>query len=390
MWSIKNGHPVFRATMPRSRFEEILRFLHFDDKTTRGTSAAQDKLAPIRKIWQMFNESLRKPYIPGADITIDEQLVAFRGRCPFVVYMPSKPCRYGIKVWWATDANTSYPLNGQIYLGHQPGQPRDVGQGRRVVHDLIAPWYNTGRNVTADNLFTSIAVAEELLEKQLTYVGTVRKNKGAIPAQMLETKGKEVLSSMHVFSGKLTLVSYIPKKNKSVLVLSTQHHESKVEGPKKKPEIISYYNATKSGVDNLDHLIAMNTCKRKSNRWPMVMMYNMIDVASVAGMVIWLCNYPNWQKQACGRKRRKYLIELGESLIQDQIERRVQSENIGTCDQQPLISIYSVQAQPGHKGRCHLCPRSIDRKVRRCCKICGHYVCQDHRTEEICCGKCSQ
>ncbi len=394
MWSVKSGRPVFKATMSRNRFESILRFMRFDDKSTRAERAKNDKLAPIREIWQMFNESLRKPYKPSSDITVDEQLVGFRGRCPFLVYMPKKPCKYGMKVWWAADAYTSYPLNGQVYLGRQPGQPREVGQGRRVVHDLVSPWYNTGRNVSADNLFTSVELAEELLKKRLTYVGTVRKNKAAIPAEMLVTKGKEVLSSTHVFSGQMTLVSYIPKKNKSVVVLSTQHHDAKVEGSKKKPEIISYYNSTKSGVDNLDHLIAMNTCKRKSNRWPNVMFYNIIDVATVAGMVIWLSNFPDWEKKSCGRKRRKYLVELGESLIQDQIERRLESDKIATCTEEALVTLgyldpfQKVQPQPLQKGRCHLCPRITDRKVKQSCKMCGLHVCTEH--SEVCCIKCSQ
>lgn len=48
-------------------------------------------------------------------------------------------------------------------------------------------------------------------------------------------------------------VSYIPKRGKNVLLISTRHWEAEVtEGEKKKPEMIMFYNKHKGGVDNLD------------------------------------------------------------------------------------------------------------------------------------------
>jgi hypothetical protein len=63
-----------------------------------------------------------------------------------------------------------------------------------------------------DNWFSSYEVAEQLLVKKLTTGGTMRKNKAVIPKQLVETKGKEVNSSLFVFDEKATLVSYIQKK----------------------------------------------------------------------------------------------------------------------------------------------------------------------------------
>jgi len=52
----------------------------------------------------------------GKALTVDELLVKFRGRCRFRVYMKSKPCRYGLKIWSAVDAVTRYILNLQVKL----------------------------------------------------------------------------------------------------------------------------------------------------------------------------------------------------------------------------------------------------------------------------------
>lgn len=175
LWSPKCGRPIFAATMAFTRFKHVLRFMRFDNKVTRLERRATDKLAAIRDVWEIFVSQLRKFYIPGSDITVDEQLVPFRGKCPFRQYIPSKPAKYGVKIWWACDANTSFPLNGSVYLGRQPGNKREQNLGANVVKSLVAPWYHSGRNIVGDNLFTSIPLAQELLASGLTYVGTVRK-----------------------------------------------------------------------------------------------------------------------------------------------------------------------------------------------------------------------
>ena len=72
-----------------------------------------------------------------------------------------------------------------MYLGKEPAQEREVNQGERIVTTMLSPWYSSGRNVVGDNFFTSVALVEELLQQGLTYVGTIRKNKRAIPPPML-------------------------------------------------------------------------------------------------------------------------------------------------------------------------------------------------------------
>lgn len=111
------GLPIFKATTSLKRFKHLLRFIRFDNKDTRDERRAQDKLAPIRDVFDRVNRNLNRYYSPGSTITVDEQLVPFRGRCAFKQYIPSKPDKYGIKFFWLCDAETWYPLNGQVYLG---------------------------------------------------------------------------------------------------------------------------------------------------------------------------------------------------------------------------------------------------------------------------------
>ena len=65
----------------------------------------------------MFNSNLSKMYKPTENLTIDEQLYPYRGHTKFPQYIPSKPAKYGIKIWRICDAENAYPLKGIIYTG---------------------------------------------------------------------------------------------------------------------------------------------------------------------------------------------------------------------------------------------------------------------------------
>lgn len=114
-----------------------------------------DKLAPIRNLWNIFIDNCKKSFKVGANTTVDEQLVGYRGRCSFIQYIPSKPDKYGINIFWLCDAENTYALNGIVGVGKLPSEGRRVNFGATVVMELAKPIYNTGRDVTMDNFFTS-------------------------------------------------------------------------------------------------------------------------------------------------------------------------------------------------------------------------------------------
>ena len=107
------------AAMSRDRFKMMLRFIRFDNENTHTELAQTDKAASIRDIWITSNRSLEKTCKPYKCITIDEQLFPFRGHSKFTQYIPSKPAKYGIKVFWACDASNAYLLQDQITLVNQ-------------------------------------------------------------------------------------------------------------------------------------------------------------------------------------------------------------------------------------------------------------------------------
>ena len=151
----------------------------------------------------------------------------FKGRYPFRQYILSKPDKYGIKIFWICDAKSFYPLKAKPYLGKEESAPQQ-NLGLKVVLELISPFTHSGRNITMDNYFTDMVLATTLLQNGLTFVGTVRKNKTFIPPTCLPSRSREEKSSIFAFQQKSTLVSYVPKKNKALLLLSTMHNSISV------------------------------------------------------------------------------------------------------------------------------------------------------------------
>lgn len=91
------------------------------------------------------------------------------------------------------------------------------------------------------------------------------------------------------------IVNYVAKKNINVILLSTLHKDKQInDTPDKKPNITLDYNAKKGAVDTLDPLVNTYTCKRKTNRWPLIIFYNINDISAYKAFVLFTSINPNW------------------------------------------------------------------------------------------------
>ncbi|XP_045911408.1 piggyBac transposable element-derived protein 4-like [Micropterus dolomieu] len=448
LWDAESGRSIFRATMPLKAFYAYSTLLRFDDRETRAQRRSSDKLAAVRELWDRWADMLPYMYNPGPDVTVDEQLVPFRGRCPFRQYMPSKPAKYGIKSWVLCDAKSSYAWKMQVYLGKNnkpatPARPKK-NQGARVVLDLTVDLLGP-RNVTCDNFFTSYELGQRLLDANLTMLGTVRKNRPELPPALISAKGRAAFSSEFAFATgpgpgghrTTTLVSYVPKKNKNVLVMTTLPWHSRTGGPSssasassftasglsERPELVLKYNATKGGVDNLDKLVATYSCRRMTSRWPVAVFHNILDVSAYNAYVIWRETNPGWLS-GHRNKRRFFLEQLGKALVAPLIEKRrglprseaslalvrcvrtaasantnatgarcesrphsrphphpqppsrEEPSETGSRDRTEPLQQQLQKLQASKRKRCQICPAKKDSKTFTTCRGCSKYVCR--------------
>lgn len=118
----------------------------------------------------------------------------------------------------------------EVYVGKQPDGPfRVENSPREVVKRIVSPILGTGRNVTADNWFMSVPLLEDLLQRKLTMVGTIRKNKAELPPEIVDVKNRDECISIFIFRKNMTLVSYVSKKKKNVLMISSMQSEISID-----------------------------------------------------------------------------------------------------------------------------------------------------------------
>ncbi|KRZ70418.1 PiggyBac transposable element-derived protein 4 [Trichinella papuae] len=154
----------------------------FDDTRTRQERKKTVKAAAVSEVFDTFVKNCKASYVPHGEVCVDEHLMSFRGRCPFRVYMKSKPDRYGVKMWMLCDVRTGYIWCVQIYTG-KIGQNQEREQGKQVVLDLasdLGPVYG----ITTDNFFTSLDLARALLPQKKTLLGTIRQRCKEVPKEL--------------------------------------------------------------------------------------------------------------------------------------------------------------------------------------------------------------
>lgn len=386
------GREIFRATMSKERFLFLLLAIRFDDSATRDQrKESGDRLAAISDIFNEFIKNSISNYTCSEFATVDEMLVGFRGRCLFRVYLSSKPKKYGIKIMCLCDAKTHYLVNAFVYTGKDNSpNTNKLSVPTRSVISLVEPIAGTNRNVTGDNWFTSIELVDELKSMSLTYVGTMRKNKREIPPSFLPSKKKQVGESHFGFTRDKTIVSYVPKKNKSVVLISSMHHDKSVNGTNGKPEIIDFYNSSKGGVDALDQKCALYEVGRRCRRWPLVIFYALLNISCVNSHVIFLA-----ANNDARMRRRDFIKNIGMTLILDHMKIRAQIETLPKELRLSISRLTGTPLQikptleiPSKRRRCCICPRSDDKKHAGFCSQCLRNVCKSHSTVKVLCNEC--
>ena len=97
---------IFPDTMARECFLEIKKIITFDNKDRRKQRLTKDKFVHIYEQLESFVTNCLFNYAPDWSLSIDEQLFPMKNRCPFIVYMPNKPEKFGMKFWMLTEVHS--------------------------------------------------------------------------------------------------------------------------------------------------------------------------------------------------------------------------------------------------------------------------------------------
>jgi hypothetical protein len=106
-------------------------------------------------------------------------MVAYKGRSPIKQYIPSKPHKWGYKIWCL--ASDDYLLHFEVYQGKEE-HPSPLGSTYETVMRMTAEYQHQQHFLFTDNWFTSPAVLDELKRRGIRCCGSVKRNRKGMPA----------------------------------------------------------------------------------------------------------------------------------------------------------------------------------------------------------------
>ncbi|XP_076344779.1 uncharacterized protein LOC143244286 isoform X6 [Tachypleus tridentatus] len=162
----------------------------------------------------------------------------------------------------------------------------------------------------------------------------------------------------------------------SRIFLSTLHREPSIDDESGKPEIISYCNSTKGGVDTLDQIVRFLSTNRKTRRWPMALFYNILDAAAYNAYLLYRQRHPEFTSKYQKRARREFLKLLTDELLPEEDTNEV----IPPKDQKV--------AEENVRKWCQICARDSRKKTSSKCIKCSKMACNDHKVTQSVCINC--
>lgn len=315
---------------------------------------------------------------PQKDLSIDEAIVKFKGRLGMKQYMPMKPIKRGIKVWVCAEASSGFVCDFQVYTGKRQDGAAEQNLGYRIVHDLTRNFTGKNHHVFYDNFFSTVKLAEDLLEDQIYSCATTRANRKDFPKDLAANNPhvKRLKQGEALFRRKNNVIATTWKDKKLVHFISTESNPVGNETVNRKQRdgtivqvptvpVVKTYNKSMGGVDLHDQLRGYYALGTKSRKWWRYLFCFCIDLSIVNAFIL--------EQKAINHRSRtqlKFRVELAKNLIGDFTSRGRTAS--------------SGQTEAGHwpitfdKGRCKRClKRKKTTFCRMGCQRCNKRVCLD-------------
>lgn len=328
--------------MSRNRFELILSVIHVSDN---NNAPGQNRLYKIQPLVDILVDKFNTVLIPEKNVCIDESMVPFRGRLMFRQYIANKRHRYGVKIFKLC-CHDFYTLQYKIYAGKEA----DIGQSvsTKVVMQLMEPYLDEGRCLFIDNWYTSIDLAEKLLDRKTHVVGTLRANRKRNPTEVI--KKKLVRGGVVARRNRRGIMVLKWKDRRDVLMLSTKHDNSMISFNRRrttieKPRVVADYNKGKGYIDMTDQMGSYHTCLRKSIKWYRKLIF---DIICNTSMVNALSIYTS----VTGRKMA--LVYFREAVILGLLQNKTALDRTENEEKHTLEKTSKI-------GRCKRCYENISK-----------------------------
>lgn len=366
--------PLFGNIMPRNRYLQILRFLHF----ANNEEIENHSLKKVKPVIDDLRKKFSNTILPGQNLCIDESLVLWKGRLKFKQYLPLKRNRFGIKLFELVDCETGFLIDFIVYTGSDTDYEKfGLGISGDIVAHFLKPYFNKGHVIYVDNWYSSPQLAEFLHDHNTGMCGTVRKNRKCMPNLGTKLNRGEI----QVAHNDVWLVMKWMDK-KEVYMITTVHEVGFCLTGKKhwrtgedimKPVCVHEYNQNMGGIDNIDRQLSLTETIRKSMKWYKKFFFHLVDLSLTNAHVLY--NQSTERKLSFPEFRLavvKELLKLGA----DKHSYSVESSNLRLTGRHFPIRIENEDSSKIIQRQCKLCAMSkIRRRSSYKCNICCEALC---------------
>lgn len=125
---------------------------------------------------------------------------------------------------------------------------------------------------------------------------------------------------------------------------------------------------------------------------------NLLNVSGIAAFVLYNTVY-SIEKSDSSFQRKKFLIDLSDALVYDQVMRRstnglMESHRAILTEVKNNLTGQENQQHQRQRGQlkrpCFMCSAHINRKTKTCCMKCGKNVCGQHSVTTTQCNLCEK
>ena len=373
--------------MSKNRFFKINQYLHVannDRANTRGENG-YDPLFKIRSVVNHLKNRFSLSYLPSKHLSIDEAMIPFKGRHSFKQYLPSKPTKWGFKVWELCDSKNGFCQDFDIYTGKRNESPSTNGVGFDIVDNLSKNYQNKGHHMYFDRFFAGIPIVEHLFGKGTYATGTVQLNRKGLPKEAKSSKLAKGQSKFYQKPGtNVVLTTWRDKRQ--VNILSTYHIDNVDD--QGKPHSVIDYNTHMGGVDLNDQLCSYYRIGRASHKWWRYIFWFLLNISITNAWILYKCS-THQPPIPTNYDHLKFRLELASLLRAGYSSRKIVSGRRAHC-----ISRLPVASLNGHElvkidGRSKICRECslMSRKTSRGYKIETTYKCKNCDVA-LCKGRC--
>ncbi|XP_060085362.1 piggyBac transposable element-derived protein 4-like [Ylistrum balloti] len=376
--------------MPRDRFDKLSQYFHVNDSTTNlpRDDPGYDRLHHVRPVLDIVKKKCLENYKPHQNTSVDEAMIAFRGRLGFRQYLPAKPTNYGVKVWMRADSENGYANDIDVYTGKKGDEHNaQYGLTTRVVLNLTQDIANKNHIVNIDNYFTSYQLFE-VLKQNWTYArGTARSNRKGFPSSLLHPKCVKNQGDIKIVQKGKT-AAYAWKDKKNIFFLSTADDPTENAGQVKRrqkdgtqrqvpsPGVVEKYNIKMNGVDRSDQTRTAYPTYRMCKRWWTYIFFFLLDL-SISNAFILMKESPNHRLMTkTGKDKDRSLLSFRMNLSKQLLGTyRATRKRRRVSNVDPFGGGHWPK-ESEKKGRCRRCSKDKKRSdVKWECTGCGAHLC---------------